>query len=438
MRSTSKLKEELNSGALDQRLADIYGCTLAETDFYKNNFLRCLSLFEERFGPKTEAALFSAPGRTEIGGNHTDHQHGMVLAGSVNLDIIGVAAPSTHKVIRVQSEGYPIDEVDIAQPGAFTPKASEKDKAIALVRGVAAGLADKGHTLSGMEVYTISNVPKGSGISSSAAFEILLGNVMNHLCCKGEESVIDLAKIGQRAENEFFGKPSGLLDQMACAVGGIVGMDFADRSSPQVFPIDFHFSQSGHALCVIDSGADHADLTHEYAAIPAEMKAVANFFGEDYLRKVDEESFWKRFDSVREAAGDRAMLRAAHFFADNKRALDERLALEKGDFEGFLKLVNESGISSFQYLQNIYAIPFAGQPFDQSVAVTLCLAQKFLKGRGASRVHGGGFAGTVQAFVPLDMLEEFKANVDSAFGRDACKVLTIRPIGGTKVWPIPQ
>ena len=378
--------------------------------------------FAQRYGRGAEY-IFSAPGRTELGGNHTDHQHGLVLAAAVTLDTKAAVAENDDGCIRVISEGYapvtvPVDEL--------SPCPEERNTAAALVRGVAAGFARRGYPLRGFDAYVVSDVLPGSGLSSSAAFEVLIGMVINVLsgCALNPAEV---ARIGQYAENEYFGKPSGLMDQTASAVGGIVAIDFADPAAPVITPVEFDFAACGYALCIIDSGAGHAELTAEYAAIPNELKAVCRVFGKEYLREVDEREFYARIAEVRRAAGDRAVLRAAHVFGENRRCAAETAALAAGDFERFLQLVSESGRSSWMYLQNV--IP-TGSTARQELAFALLLCDRLLGGRGAFRVHGGGFAGTVQAFVPEDMLDDFRTGIDSVLGAGSCHVLSIRRAGG--------
>ena len=374
--------------------------------------------FLDTFG-RAPRWLFSAPGRTEIGGNHTDHQLGRVLAGAVNLETVAAVAENGEDVIRVKSEGYPLCEVRLDD---LSIRPEEFGSTAALIRGVAAGTgADRG-----FDACVSSTVLPGSGLSSSAAFEVLLGTVANTLYGRGMDAV-EIAKLGQRVENRYFGKPCGLMDQMASSVGGIVAIDFADPEAPAVEHLDFDFGACGHALCIIDSGADHADLTDEYAAIPREMAAVCAVFGKKHLREVDEAAFYARLNEVRAAAGDRAALRAMHIFEDNRRVEKQVAALRAGRFDEFLRLVNESGRSSWLYLQNV--VP-AGAVRHQELAVALALAAHLLQGRGACRVHGGGFAGTIQAFVPLDMLEAFRRGMEAALGEGSCHVLSIRPEGG--------
>jgi galactokinase len=367
--------------------------------------------------------LFSAPGRTELGGNHTDHQLGRVLAGAVSVDTLAAVAPNGERMIRVQSEGYSLCELSL---DALEVRPAEFGSTLSLIRGVAARIAQLGHRVSGFDAYVTSLVLPGSGLSSSAAFEVLLGTIINHLDRCGL-SAVEIAQIGQYAENVYFGKPCGLMDQMASSVGGIVTIDFADASRPVVEPLDFDFASCGHALCIVNSGADHADLTDEYAAIPREMKAVCAVFGKEHLREVDEDAFYSRLREVRAAAGDRAALRAMHFFEDNRRVALQVEALKAKDFPRFLDLVNESGRSSWLYLQNV--VP-TGSTRHQELALSLALSARLLRGRGACRVHGGGFAGTIQAFVPLDLLDSFRSGMEAVLGQGSCQVLSIRPEGG--------
>ena len=370
---------------------------------------------------------FSAPGRTEIGGNHTDHQRGRVLAGAVNLDTVAAVRINGTNTIRIQSKGYPISVVDL---GNLEPVAEEVNTTPALIRGVAARFVQMGCEVKGFDAYCESTVLPGSGLSSSAAFEVLIGTIVNHLFFGGKVSQPEIAMIGQYAENVFFGKPCGLMDQTASAVGNLVTIDFFDKDNPVIEPVDFDFASCGHALCIIDSGADHADLTDEYAAVPGEIKAVAAFFGKEVLTQIDEAEFYANIPALRKACGDRAVMRAIHFYQENARVPQQVAALRSGDFDKFLSLVKQSGYSSYMYLQNV--IP-AGYKQHQDVAVALALCEHYLAGRGAYRVHGGGFAGTVQAFVPYDILDAFVAGLDGALGQGACHVLNIRPQGGVEM-----
>ena len=382
--------------------------------------------FFAAFGAAPER-YFSAPGRTEIGGNHTDHQRGRVLAGAVNLDTVAAVRLNGTKTIRIQSKGYPLSVVELDE---LTPVASEVNTTPALIRGVAARFAQLGCQVEGFDAYCESTVLPGSGLSSSAAFEVLVGTVINHLFFGGKATAPEVAMIGQYAENVFFGKPCGLMDQTASAVGNLVTIDFFHKENPVIEPVDFDFASSGHALCIIDSGADHADLTDEYAAVPGEIKAIAACFGKEVLTQIDQAEFYAKIPELRKECGDRAVMRAIHFYQENARVPQQVAALRSGDFGAFLALVKQSGYSSYMYLQNV--IP-SGYKAHQDVAVALGLAEHYLGGRGAYRVHGGGFAGTIQAFVPYDILDSFVAGMDAALGEGACHVLSIRPQGGVEM-----
>ncbi|MBR5110854.1 MAG: galactokinase [Clostridia bacterium] len=368
--------------------------------------------------------IFSAPGRTEISGNHTDHQHGCVLAASVNLKTTATVTLNETGIIRVISEGYAPVEVN-AEDLSVHPE--ETNTTAALIRGVATAFSLRGAKIGGFDAKVSSTVLPGSGLSSSAAFEVLIGNILNTLFFENKLDAVEIAKIGQYAENVYFGKPCGLMDQMASSVGGMVFIDFANPGNPLVEKIHFDFSATGYALCIIDTGADHADLTDEYAAIPQELKAVCSFFYKEYLRDVPEDVFGKQLPALRTAVGDRPILRAIHVYNENRRVLMQKQALADGDFDAFLRLVRESGKSSWCLLQNV--IP-KGQTKNQEVALALTLAEKLLNGEGACRVHGGGFAGTIQAFVPMNRLDAFKTGIGEALGAGKCHVLSIVPNGG--------
>ena len=384
--------------------------------------------FQKTFGSAPER-YFSAPGRTEIGGNHTDHQRGRVLAAAVDLDTLAAVRRSGTGTIRILSEGYPMSVVELDK---LEPQKGEINSTPALIRGVAARFVQLGCKVEGFDAYCTSTVLPGSGLSSSAAYEVLIGTIINHLFFDGRVSQPEIAQIGQYAENVFFGKPCGLMDQTASAVGNLVSIDFFEKEHPVITPVNFDFASCGHALCIIDTRASHADLTDEYAAIPMEIKQVCAHFGCQVLTQIDEEAFYAAIPALRLECGDRAVLRCIHFYQDNARVPKQVAALENGDFDAFLKLVSESGRSSWMYLQNV--IP-AGYKEHQDVAVSLALCEHYLQGRGAYRVHGGGFAGTVQAFVPFDLLPEFRAGIDAALGQGACHVLSIRPQGGVEAFP---
>ena len=424
MKSIPVWKQELSDGVHAARLASLYCCSPAETASEAARYTAVLDGLEKTFGSHAEAGLYSAPGRTEIGGNHTDHQHGRVLAGSVNIDMIAAAAPNDKNQLRVQSEGYDLCVIDLNDLEA---RKEEENTTASLLRGECAAFTQRGAKLAGLDVYISSNVPKGSGVSSSAAFEVLIGVILNDCFMTEKVSPIAIAQIGQWAENVYFGKPCGLMDQMASSVGNIITIDFASPAKPVVEPVAVDFSKAGLALCILDSGADHADLTDEYAAIPAECRAVAAVCGGEVLRDVPFETFLAKLPECRRQCGDRAVLRAFHVYADNDRVAKQVAALHDGDFGTFLSLVNESGCSSWEYLQNV--IP-AGYKEHQEVGVTIAAAKHLLGDKGAVRVHGGGFAGTVQAFVPVEMLDEFKAGMEAILGEGRCHVLSIRPEGG--------
>ncbi len=381
--------------------------------------------FAAAFGHRPER-YFSAPGRTEIAGNHTDHQRGRVLAAAVNLDTRAAVRINGTDVIRIQSQGYPRNEISLS---CLEPQAEEINGTPALIRGVAARFAQLGCQVRGFDAYIESTVLPGSGLSSSAAYEVLIGTIINGLFFDNRVSQLEVAMIGQYAENVFFGKPCGLMDQMASAVGNLVAIDFAKEGQPVITPVDVDFASFGHALCIIDSRASHADLTDEYAAVPQDMKAIAACLGHEVLIQIDEEHFYASIPALREKCGDRAVMRAVHFYQENARVPQQVEALVKGDFDEFLRLTKQSGYSSYMYLQNV--IP-AGYKTHQDVAVALALCEHYLQGKGAYRVHGGGFAGTVQAFVPTELLEGFQAGIDAALGAGACHVLSIRPEGGVE------
>ena len=424
LKPISTWKQELSGGVHTDRLASLYCCAPSKAPAQAARYEAVLNGLETTFGAHAEAGLYSAPGRTEIGGNHTDHQHGRVLAGSVNIDMIAAAGPNSLNQLRVQSEGYDLCVIDLADLAA---RKEEENTTMALLRGECEAFRQRGAKLSGLDVYISSNVPKGSGVSSSAAFEVLIGVILNDLFMTEKVSPIAIAQIGQWAENVYFGKPCGLMDQMASSVGNIITIDFADPAKPIVEPVPVDFSKAGLALCILDSGADHADLTDEYAAIPKECCAVAAVCGGTVLRDVPFETFLSKLPECRKQCGDRAVLRAFHIYADNSRVAKQVSALREGDFSTFLSLVTESGLSSWEYLQNV--IP-AGYKEHQEVALTIAAAKHYLSGKGAVRVHGGGFAGTVQAFVPVAMLTEFKTNMEAILGAGRCHVLSIRPEGG--------
>lgn len=428
MATVKQLLGELSRSVHDEVLGRLYGLD-GRQESVERARLRAMGVVRglmEVFSPAegAPAALFSGPGRTELGGNHTDHQEGRVLCASVDLDMIACAAPNGLGIIRIWSEGYSPVEIDL---DSLNPREEERNTSLALVRGVASRVAALGYPPVGFDAYVSSAVPAGSGLSSSAAYEVLLGNIFNHFCCGRRLDPVAIARIGQYAENVYFGKPSGLMDQMGSSVGGAVAVDFSNPTSPIVERLNYDFSLSGHTLCIIDTGSSHADLTDHYASIPKEMGEVAACFGKRVLREVPREDFLSSIPTLRERCGDRAVLRAKHFYEENQRADEERQALAGGDFTRFLRLVNRSGLSSEIQLQNVWG---GTDPRQQAVSIALALGRELLEETGAIRVHGGGFAGTIQAFVPKDRLDSFRRGMERVLGAGSCHVLHIRPKGG--------
>jgi len=422
----NEVRAALRNGGLDGTLKTVYA-DAGEVERQKERMGGLMDRFAALFGGEREVALFRAPGRTEVGGNHTDHNHGRVLAAGINLDAVAVASKNNDNIVRVKSDGHDMNVVDLS---SLEPQSAERGRSSALVRGVCAGFKKRGYTVGGFDAATNSEVLSGSGLSSSAAFEVLVGTIMNHLYNGGQISGVEIAQIAQYAENEFFGKPCGLMDQTASAVGGFITIDFKDPKSPVIEKLDFDFAASGHSLCIVDTGGSHADLTDEYGAIKQEMSAVAKVFGKEVLRDVPEAEFIENLAEVRAKVSDRAVIRAIHFYGDNARVLDEVAALKCGDFERFKSLIIESGRSSYMYNQNIYACK---SPDDQPVSLALAMSERLLQGRGAWRVHGGGFAGTIQAFVPDALLGEYKACMEGVFGAGSCKALKVSPVGGARI-----
>lgn len=407
-------------------LSRLYNRRDTELIPYRDRMLHAANGYLTTFGKgeNDTFGLYSAPGRTEIGGNHTDHQRGRVIAGSVDLDAIACAAPNATNTVNVFSEGYgmislTLDDLSVQEADFGTTKA--------LIRGIVKGIREQDYAVGGFDAYVISDVLGGSGLSSSACFEVLMGTVINGIFAANQLDMQSIAKIGQTAESEYYGKPCGLLDQMGCALGGIVSIDFKQQNQPVVKPIVFDFASAGYALCIIDTGANHAGLTADYAAVPAEMKAIAAELGKTVLSEVEESSFYAAISALRKAVGDRAVLRAMHYYDDCRHVEEQAATLEAGDVDRFLALVNASGASSFTKLQNISTYR---DPADQPVAVALALAKHLLGGKGAVRVHGGGFAGTIQAYVPQELVTFFADGMDAVFGTGACRMIFIRPIGG--------
>lgn len=428
MQTVQQVKKQMEGGAWDAAFTRLYGKRPAVLERQRARYIDALEQFAALFGGEREVQLYSAPGRTEIGGNHTDHNHGVVLAGSVDLDVIAVVAQSEGNTVRVQSKGF--DRMDVVDLSSLSPSEVETGHSAALIRGVAAGIVKQGGVIGGFDAYTASDVLRGSGLSSSAAFEVVMGAVFNGEFNGDRFSAIDIAKISQYAENEFFGKPSGLMDQMACSVGGVITIDFADPAAPVVEKVTLDLEKHGYALCITDTKGSHAALTDEYAAVRTEMEAVAACFDKKVLRDVDEEAFFADIARVRAEVGDRAVLRAIHFFADSRRAGALRDAVREDRFADFLRLIVEAGHSSFEYNQNAYS---AQAPREQGVPLGLALSQRILNGRGAWRLQGGGFAGTIQAFVPLDLLEAYRSAMENVFGAGACYVLNVRADGAVRL-----
>ncbi|MBE6553438.1 MAG: galactokinase [Ruminococcaceae bacterium] len=424
---TSELKAAVLGGAFDQRFTYIYGESALEAQ--KARYAKAIDEFAKLYGADRDAALYSVAGRSELSGNHTDHNFGCVIAASIDLDIIAVAAPSDGSVIRVKSAGFKEDVVDI---NTFTePLETPEGHSNELIAGMVAGFRKDGYKVGGFDAYTTSNVLKGSGISSSAAFEDMIGNILNHIYNDGKIDNVEIAKLSQYAENRFFGKPCGLMDQVACGVGGIVAIDFADPSKPLIDKLDFDITAAGYNLCIVNTGGNHADLTDDYASVPLEMKSVAAKLGKKVLRETDEDAVIAAIPQLRETLGDRAIMRAMHFFAENKRVAAQKAALAAGDLDAFFAGVIASGRSSFCYLQNVYTTKNVSE---QGLSLALCLAERTLAGKKAAwRVHGGGFAGTIQAFVPTAEVENFRRVMDAAFGEGRCMVLRIRPVGAVKI-----
>lgn len=421
--SCGKLKDKIERGGADVVFRDLY--PNSNTELCRSRYTRLIDAHALTFGGSP--TLFSAPGRTELGGNHTDHQHGKVLCAAVDVDMIACASANSCGVIRVSSEGFPGFEVAL---DCSKPVDSEAGSPAALVRGIAAAVKSLGFEPTGLDISVSSDVPAGSGLSSSAAYEVLIGNIFNSFCCNSSLGPIEIARIGQFAENRFFGKPCGLMDQAASALGSLAMIDFKDDRFPEVKRLTCTLSEFGYALCIIDCGADHADLTNEYGSITAELSEISGALRAAYLRQADEGEFISRINELRRAAGDRAVLRAMHIFDENRRVCRQASALARGDFDSFLRLVYESGLSSWRFLQNVVPL---GASQHQDLAFALALCERLLGGNGVCRVHGGGFAGTLQAFVRLDTLSEFRQAVEAALGQGACRVMDFRARGGCKL-----
>ena len=423
----TELIQHINNGGIDEELRVLYGSDEKVLAVQRDRYLRAIEGFRKSFPDREDIRLYSAPGRSEIGGNHTDHQHGCALAAAVNLDAVAVVAFHEEGVIRVQSEGYGMSAVDLSD---LSVHEEEKGKSIGIIRGIAARFDEMGVKIGGFDAYSVSDVLSGSGLSSSAAFETLIGTVLDvhYNSCKAGE--IEIAKIGQYAENVYFGKGSGLLDQMVCSVGGFVFIDFNDTENPKVEKHNFDFEAAGYNLCITDTKGSHSDLTDDYVAVPSEMKSVAAYFGKNVLREVDEKEFFAAIPDLHGKVNDRAILRAIHFFGENSRAILEADALERGDLEGFFTLYRQSAASSANLLQNLYS---TSKPTEQGIPLAIAVSRLVLGEYGAVRVHGGGFAGTIQAFVPMDKTADYAEKMNALFGEGSCYVLRIRPVGGIEI-----
>lgn len=425
MKSTKDYIKFIEEGKLDERILDVY-VDSALLDYQKDRYVKAIKEFEKLYG-EADVEIFSAPGRSEVGGNHTDHQRGQVLACGLNLDIIGVVAASDDNIIKIVSDDFNISDIDIND---LAIRENEKNTSESLIRGVVKKISDEGYNVGGFKAFLTSDVLQGSGMSSSAAFEVIVGTILSGLYNEMKISQVFIAQVSQYAENVYFGKPCGLMDQMASSVGSLVNIDFKDPENPIINKVDVDFDKFKHSLCIVDTKGSHADLTPEYAAIPPEMKAVAAFFGKEVLREVDEKEFYENIPAIREKTGDRAIVRAMHFFSDHNRVTYQVNALKEGKFDEFKRLITESGNSSFKYLQNVYP---TSDYNSQGLSIGLAISERVLDGKGAVRVHGGGFAGTIQAFVPDDMVEEYRNAIDKVFGDGSCHVLKVRKYGGILV-----
>lgn len=427
MPEKAHILESLESNRSTPVLQHLYGNRPAQIARQRERYKALIHHFSDLFPQARDIQLFSVPGRSEVGGNHTDHNAGRVLAAAVDLDVIAAAVKEDRPVVTLYSEGYPPSVVDLVD---LSMVEAERNTSTALIRGVCARMAELGYQVGGFSAYASSEVLKGSGLSSSAAYEILVAIILSHLYNQGRLDPILAAQIGQYAESHYFGKPCGLMDQTTCAVGGFVTIDFKDASHPEVRKVDFDFSSSGYSLVIVDTGGNHADLTDEYAAVAREMKSVAAALGKTVLRECTQEQVIAAIPQLRGKVSDRGILRALHFFQDDQRVVEQVDALEKGQFDRFLSLVVASGISSWTLNQNVYA---SRNVHEQGVSLALAVSETLLKGRGAWRVHGGGFAGTMQAFVPNDLLGLYVKRMKSIFGLSSCYELSIRPAGGIRV-----
>lgn len=417
------IRAKLTNGELNEKLRFLYGDAV---EAQKQKYAALTDAFEGAFGENTEAMLFSAPGRSEIGGNHTDHQLGRVLAAAVTMDTRAVVAPRNDNIVRIHSQGYTPLCVSLDQ---LAPNAAEENASEALVRGIAERLTQTGRKVGGFDAVTASDVPKGSGLSSSAAFSILVCTIFSELFNDGAITPVEQALASKYAENKHFGKPSGLMDQLACAVGGFIAIDFKEPENPIIEKIDCDLASLGYEICIVNCGGNHADLTPEYAAVTKDMGEIARYFGKTVLREVDEQLFYASLGQLRKSVSDRALLRAMHFFGDNARVPEQAAALKRSDMATFRQQMNDSGRSSFMLLQNVCPTDAS----ERGLSLALALSERFLGNKGAWRVHGGGFAGTIQALVPLDLVPAYQAEMEKAFGAGCCYRFAVRPVGGIKL-----
>ena len=421
----NELIKLLNDGGLEK-----YSALYADLDHTRERMIDAINAFTKNYGEDRDIEIYSVPGRSEIIGNHTDHNHGKVMAGAINRDILAVVSKNDEEVIRFCSEGYSKDQIKLSD--VHTPDKFRKFTSRALVAGMADAFVKAGHAIGGYDAYSCTEVLKGSGLSSSAAFEVMVGNILNHLYNGGQVDNKEIAKYAQYSENVYFGKPCGLMDQMACAVGGFVYIDFEDNENPVVESVKFSLADAGYSLCIVNTGGSHAGLNEDYASVPAEMKAVAAHFGKPYLRGLTEADILSAVPYLRRRTGDRALLRAIHFVRENERVECAREALKSGDLDRFYEIILASGRSSYQYLQNVYT---NHNHIEQGISLALCVTDGALSGNGgAFRVHGGGFAGTIQAFVKNEELDGYVKLMDSLFGEGAAMPLNIRPLGAVKLF----
>ena len=424
-----KAKETIRNGSADRFIKDLLGIREEDLAQYKERVMSAIDSFVSLYGGERDVCVFSVGGRSEISGNHTDHNGGRVIAAAVNLDIIAVAAARDDGVIRVKSEGF--SEKVVPPDAAASPDPEKYSDSASLIAGIAHAFKARGLAVGGFDAYTTSNVIKGSGLSSSAAFEVMIGKILSYFYNINNVDTKEIAKSAQYAENVFFGKPCGLMDQMACATGGLITVNFSSASDPEARSIGFDFASSGLSLCITNTGSSHSDLTNEYASVPAEMKQIASYFGKGRLCELTRADVASRIPALRKEFGDRAVMRALHFFDENERVDEQTSCLERGDTDGFLRLVNESGRSSFCYLQNVYS---SSDPKEQGTSLALCVSERFLKDkRGASRIQGGGFAGTIEAFVPNEYANEYKTEMEKVFGEGCCHILSVRQAGAVKI-----